>query len=79
MEQRPVTITITELVGMLSLAADLGLGQPMEHLARSCLIATRFGGRIGLTGADLPTTYSYEAAGGRYLVQFPAGQSSSRM
>jgi hypothetical protein len=36
-----VAITVAELVGMLSLAADLGLGQPMEHLTRSCLIATR--------------------------------------
>ncbi|WP_141281879.1 HD domain-containing phosphohydrolase [Pseudonocardia hydrocarbonoxydans] len=54
----PVTISVAELVGMLSLAADLGLGQPMEHLARSCLIATRFAGRIGLTGDDVATTYS---------------------
>jgi HD-GYP domain-containing protein (c-di-GMP phosphodiesterase class II) len=54
----PVTISVAELVGMLSLAADLGLGQPMEHLARSCLIATRFGARIGLTDDDLATTYS---------------------
>ncbi|MBW0092140.1 HD domain-containing protein [Pseudonocardia sp. KRD-184] len=54
----PVTISVSELVGMLSLAADLGLGQPMEHLARSCLIATRFAGRIGLTGDDVATTYS---------------------
>lgn len=54
----PVTVSATELVGMLSLAADLGLGQPMEHLARSCLIASRFAGRIGLDGDDLATTYS---------------------
>lgn len=58
MESGPVTISVAELVGMLSLAADLGLGQPMEHLTRSCLIATRFGARIGLTGDDLATTYS---------------------
>ncbi|MBW0114850.1 HD domain-containing phosphohydrolase [Pseudonocardia abyssalis] len=54
----PVTISVAELVGMLSLAADLGLGQPMEHLARSCLIATRFAGRIGLSDDDIATTYS---------------------
>ncbi|MQA64270.1 MAG: hypothetical protein GEU86_23090 [Actinophytocola sp.] len=30
-------LRLAELVGALSFAVDLGLGQPMEHLARSCL------------------------------------------
>ena len=46
--------TPTELVGTLSLAADLGLGQPMEHIARSCLIAVDLADRLG---ADRRTTY----------------------
>jgi HD-GYP domain-containing protein (c-di-GMP phosphodiesterase class II) len=46
--------TLTELVGTLSLAADLGLGQPMEHIARSCLIAVELADRLG---ADRRTTY----------------------
>jgi HD-GYP domain-containing protein (c-di-GMP phosphodiesterase class II) len=54
----PVAITVAELVGMLSLAADLGLGQPMEHLTRACLIATRLAERMGLSAADRETTYS---------------------
>jgi HD-GYP domain-containing protein (c-di-GMP phosphodiesterase class II) len=32
---------LVELVAAQSLAADLGLGQPMEHGLRACLIATR--------------------------------------
>ena len=30
-----------ELVALLSLGTDLGLGQPMEHMIRACLIALR--------------------------------------
>lgn len=50
-------VTVAELVGMLSLSADLGLGQPQEHLARSCLIAARLAERMGLSTADRETTY----------------------
>ncbi|MFZ2528267.1 MAG: HD domain-containing phosphohydrolase [Rhodococcus sp. (in: high G+C Gram-positive bacteria)] len=38
-----------ELVAALSLAIDLGLGQPMEHMLRSALIATRIADRMGLS------------------------------
>ncbi len=34
-----------EVLAALSLAIDLGLGQPMEHMLRSALIATRLAGR----------------------------------
>jgi len=37
-----------ELLAVLSLGADLGLGQPMEHVLRECLIAMRLAERIGL-------------------------------
>jgi HD-GYP domain-containing protein (c-di-GMP phosphodiesterase class II) len=37
-----------ELVAALSLAADLGLGQPMEHGMRACAIATRLASSLGL-------------------------------
>jgi hypothetical protein len=36
------------LLAALSLAIDLGLGQPMEHMLRSSLIATRLADRLGL-------------------------------
>ncbi len=33
---------------MLSFGADLGMGQPMEHVLRQCLIALGLAERIGL-------------------------------
>lgn len=37
-----------ELVAALSLGLDLGLGQPMDHMLRAAVIATRLADRIGL-------------------------------
>jgi hypothetical protein len=34
---------LAELVAALSLATDLGMGQPMEHELRACLLAVRLG------------------------------------
>ena len=39
---------LVELVAAFSLAADLGLGQPMEHGMRACIIATRLATGLGL-------------------------------
>ena len=50
-------LRLAELVGALSLAVDLGLGQPMEHLARSCLLACRLGERMGLDEQQRATLY----------------------
>ena len=41
-------VRLTELLAALSLVSDLGMGQPMEHNLRQCLIASRLGDRIGL-------------------------------
>jgi len=38
-----------ELLAALSLAIDLGLGQPLEHMLRSCLIAMQLADLVGLT------------------------------
>ncbi len=46
-----------ELLAVLSLGADLGLGQPMEHVLRECLIAMRLAARIGLTEPQRATVY----------------------
>lgn len=45
-------VRLAELLGTLSLAVDLGLGQPMGHVARSCAVAGRLGERIGLDQAQ---------------------------
>ena len=46
-----------ELLAAISLATDLGLGQPMEHVIRSCLLALRLGERVGLDEAERETTF----------------------
>ena len=42
---------------MLSLGTDLGLGQPMEHMIRACLIALRLAERLGLEEAERGVVY----------------------
>lgn len=51
---------LAELVAVLSLGTDLGLGQPMEHVLRQCLIALRIGERLGL-GEDERAVLYYTA------------------
>src|SRR5215468_8796173 len=46
-----------ELVALLSLGTDLGLGQPMEHMIRACLIALRLGERLGLSESERGVVY----------------------
>ena len=41
-------VRLAELVAAFSLATDLGMGQPMEHVLRSWQIASRLGERLGL-------------------------------
>jgi HD-GYP domain-containing protein (c-di-GMP phosphodiesterase class II) len=50
-------VRLAELVGAFSLATDLGMGQPMEHVLRSWLIATRLGERLGLDAAARVALY----------------------
>jgi hypothetical protein len=50
-------VRLAELVALLSLATDLGLGQPMEHMIRACLIALRLGERLGLAEAERGVVY----------------------
>lgn len=46
-----------EVLAALSVAIDLGLGQPAEHMLRSALIATRLADRLGLDRAQRDTVY----------------------
>ena len=46
-----------ELVYALTLAADLGLGQPMEHIVRSCLLACGLGERMGMDDDQRASLY----------------------
>jgi HD-GYP domain-containing protein (c-di-GMP phosphodiesterase class II)/DNA-binding CsgD family transcriptional regulator len=44
----PERVRLSELLGVLSLGTDLGMGQPMEHVLRQCLIALHLAERLGL-------------------------------
>jgi len=46
-----------EVVAGLSVAIDLGLGQPAEHMLRTALIACRLADRLGLSRKQRDTTY----------------------
>ena len=50
-------VSLAELVAAFSLSTDLGLGQPMEHVLRSWVIAARLGEHIGLDAEDCSALY----------------------
>ncbi len=49
MDQSASEVRLAELVASLSLATDLGLGQPQEHVLRQTVIATRLAAAAGLS------------------------------
>src|SRR5262245_51356077 len=53
----PPRVTLAELLAVLSLAADLGMGQPMEHVLRQCLIALRLADRLGVDETEREVVY----------------------
>ena len=50
-------VRLAELVAMLSLGTDLGMGQPMEHVLRQTLIALRLAERLGLDETTREVVY----------------------
>src|SRR3954447_3034124 len=46
-----------EVVGALSIATDLGTGQPLEHALRSAVLAVRLGELAGASAQELADTY----------------------
>ena len=48
---------LAELVALLSLGTDLGLGQPMEHMVRACLVALRMAEQMGLDESQRTIVY----------------------
>jgi len=49
--------TRAELLAAVSVAIDLGLGQPAEHMLRSAVIGTRIADRLGLDRGDRDCVY----------------------
>jgi HD-GYP domain-containing protein (c-di-GMP phosphodiesterase class II) len=50
-------IRAAEVVGALSLATDLGTGQPLEHALRTAFLAVRLGELAGASARELTDTY----------------------
>src|SRR5438552_17279093 len=57
MGERDSGVALAELVATFSLTTDLGLGQPMEHVLRSWVIAARLGDHVGLELDDRKALY----------------------
>jgi HD-GYP domain-containing protein (c-di-GMP phosphodiesterase class II) len=57
---RSTNLRLAELMAALSLATDLGMGQPMEYAMTTCIVAVRLGEAAGLSEAELRDAY-YEA------------------
>lgn len=56
-ELRGSPLRRAELVAALSLATDLGTGQPLNHALRACVLATHFAAELGLAEAELRAVY----------------------
>ena len=52
-------VRLAELMAALSMATDLGMGQPLETALCTCVVAMRLGEELGLDGSALRTTYYY--------------------
>ncbi len=50
-------IRLVELMAALSLATDLGMGQPMEYALCVCILSTRIGEVLGLSEDELHNVY----------------------
>lgn len=52
-----IEVQLTEMIAALSLATDLGTGQPLEHALRTGLLSVRLGEALGLGATDLQDTF----------------------
>jgi HD-GYP domain-containing protein (c-di-GMP phosphodiesterase class II) len=50
-------VRLSELIAALSLATDLGMGQPMEQALNTCLLSVKAGRSLGLEGSQLSEVY----------------------
>lgn len=50
-------VRLAELVGSMSLATDLGLGQPMEHVLRSCVLGLHIAEDLQLGESERAVAY----------------------
>src|SRR5262245_55756974 len=53
----PASLRAAELIGALSLATDLGVGEPLEHGLRTTVIGVRLAEVLGLPEKDQRAVY----------------------
>jgi HD-GYP domain-containing protein (c-di-GMP phosphodiesterase class II) len=56
-QDHPARVRAAELVGAISLATDLGTGQPLEHALRTAVLAERLADRAAGSPAEIRDTY----------------------
>src|SRR4029079_19530171 len=52
-------IRLAEVMAALSVATDLGMGQPLEFALTSCVLATRLGESFGMPEGELRDVYYF--------------------
>src|SRR5690348_17975103 len=50
-------VRAAEVIGAMSIATDLGTGQPLEHAMRTAVLAVRLGELAGASSEELSDTY----------------------
>src|SRR5712692_318955 len=55
----PSAVRLAEVMATLSLATDLGMGQPLEFALTGCVLATRLADSLGLPTHDMRDVYYY--------------------
>ena len=55
----PAPLRLTELLASVSLATDLGTGQPLGHALRTCTIATALAEELGCGAEDVRTVHQF--------------------
>lgn len=50
-------VQLAEIVAAIGLAADLGMGQPVDHVLRSCVISLRLAEEVGASSEDRDACY----------------------
>lgn len=50
-------VRLADLISTLSIAIDLGMGQPADCALRTCLLSLRLGEKLGLSQAELKDVY----------------------
>jgi len=50
-------VRLAELMAALSIATDLGMGQPLEFALQSCIVSVRLGEKLGFNEDELRAVY----------------------